>query len=154
MTISYVRKLAEVADRVGQGEDPRTTLLDVIGRENIKGFHPTYRMVLIGTYVRPSTKKITRTDGSVVDFQIGGDKTRTEDRFQSPVGLVLKLGPGCFDGPQFRGFSVEVGDFVFFKVSDSHELFFVDQKTQDGSSARVIADDLIFGKIDDPKTVY
>jgi co-chaperonin GroES (HSP10) len=147
MTVIATRKLADIAERIGLGQDPRQTLLDAVGEENIASYHPAYHVVLVATYARSNKSK-----GGII---LGGDITRAEDRYQSKIGLVLKLGPSCFEGDKFCGFSVKPGDWVHYRVSDAIEFFFVDQMTGlDGASVRLIDDSLVLAKIEDPERVF
>jgi hypothetical protein len=147
MTVTSVRKLSDISYRIALGEDPRQTLIDAIGKNNIDAYHPSFRLVLVATYVRSNMSK-----GGII---LGGDNTLGENRFQGKVGLVLKLGPGCFEHPQFGGFKVEPGDWVHYRTSDADEFFFVDEDTGlDGASVRLVDDTLIKAKVDDPQKVF
>lgn len=144
------RKLAQIAEQIGLGADPRQTLLNAIGIDRIASFEVACNLVLVGTYVRSD-----KTKGGIV---IGGDRTRAEDRYQGIVGLVLKFGP-LVNGPDrpklFDGGPIKVGDWVTFRTSEAHEFFFTDKHSPiDGSSVRLIEDALLMGRIVDPETVF
>lgn len=149
MSVLATRKLAEIAQKIGAGADPRKTLTDMIGERAIAEFEPAYDDVLIATYVRSNV-----TAGGII---IGGDKTRAEDRFQGKVGLVLKCGP-LVDSEKFPGpFTkpIKPGDWVMYRPSDANEFFFVDRKSSlDGVSARVIQQRLLIGRIQDPEAIF
>src|ERR1700679_502228 len=118
MSVTSVRRLAEIADKIGAGADAATTILDSIGRELIDQFEPFHNMVMFGTYVRSD-----KTAGGII---IGGDRTRAEDRFQGKIGLVLKVGPNAFKGKTpdaFGGITVKPGDWIMYRASDAHEFF-------------------------------
>lgn len=150
MTVTSTRKLSEIAERIGKGDDPRQTLIDSIGRTQIENFEPALNLVLVGTYVR--------SDRSPGGIYLGGDRTRAEDRFQGKIGLVLKLGPTVNTQPRaklFAGDPLKVGEWIMYRASDASEFFFVDKKTgMDGSSARLIEDGLIFARVKDPEAIY
>ena len=150
MSVTSVRRLAEIADKIGAGHDPATTIINSIGQDLIDQFEPFHNMVMFGTYVRSD-----KTAGGII---IGGDRTRAEDRFQGKIGLVLKVGPTAFKGktPEaFGGVTVKPGDWIMYKPSDAHEFFFVDRNSPlDGTSARLIEDTLVLGRVRDPESIY
>lgn len=150
MSVTSVRKLADLAEKIGEGKDAATAIVDAIGKKLITDYEPLHNLVLVGTYVRSDVTK-----GGIY---LGGDRTRAEDRFQGKIGLVLKVGPTAFvDTPhvKFGGKTVKAGDWVMYKPSDAHEFFFVDDKSRlDGSSARLIEDTLILARVSDPESIY
>jgi co-chaperonin GroES (HSP10) len=150
MSVTSVRKLSDIAEAIGKGKDARTVLVDAIGKDNIENFEPFHNLILIATYVRSD-----KTQGGII---IGGDRTRAEDRFQGKVGLVLKVGPTAFKGKtaeSFGGITVKAGEWIMYKASDAHEFFFVDEdKPLDGSSARLIEDTLVMGRVADPERIF
>lgn len=150
MTVTSVRKLSDIAEKIAAGKDARTVLIDAIGADNIEGFEPFHNYVLVATYVRGD-----RTKSGII---IGGDRTRAEDRFQGKIGLVLLVGPTAFRGRHknsFGGITVKPGDWIMYRTSDAHEFFFVDKKLSlEGASARLIEDTLIMARVNDPETIY
>ena len=150
MSVTSVRKLSDLAERIGQGGDAATLIVQAIGKKLIAEFEPFHNLVMVGTYARSD-----KTKGGLI---IGGDRTRAEDRFQGKIGLVLKVGPTAFKGKApdvFGGVTVKPGDWVMYKASDAHEFFFVDAKSSlDGSSARLIEDTLILARVADPESIY
>jgi len=153
MTVSATNTLRQIAEQTGN--DPRGAMLRIIG--DYSNFEVAPQKLLVMTYVRRSIRKITRDDGTTVDFQIGGDKTRAEDRFQGKVGLVLKIGPLAFvddDVHKFGGFHAEVGDWVVFRPSDGLEFFHVADNGRDGVPCRLLSDTHVFGFTDDPEKVF
>ena len=144
MTVTATVKLREIAEE--SGSDPVGAVLHAVG--DVSGYHPAYKLLLVGPYVRPSVTKggIYKVD-SVVD----------EDRYQNKVGLVLVVGPGCFVDDEFRkywGFSVKAGDWVYYRGSDTDEMFFVDENGRDGAPCRSVEDIHIKAKVDDPSRLY
>ena len=144
MTVTAGAKLRQIAEE--SGSDPVGAVLRAVG--DVSGYHPAHKFLLVGPYVSPSQTKggIWRVD-SVLD----------EDRYQNKVGLVLAMGPGCFQDwelQKFWGFSVKVGDWVRYRGSDTDEVFFVDENGRDGAPCRDVQDMLIKAKVDDPSRLY
>ena len=150
MSVTSVRKLSDIAEAIGKGKDARTVLVDAIGKDNIENFEPFHNLVLVATYVRSDITK-----GGII---IGGDRTRAEDRFQGKIGLVLKVGPTAFKDDKtvtFGGVIVKPGDWVMYRTSDAEEFGFVDEKSPlDFTSARLIQDTLIKGRVTDPERIF
>lgn len=90
--------------------DPKEHLLSEIGdTSNVEVFN---NQVLVAIYKRPE-----RTASGIFLT----DANRDEDRYQSKVGLIIKMGDAAFadDGGQwFAGATFEAGDWVVFKPSD------------------------------------
>jgi hypothetical protein len=50
---------------------------------------------------------------------------------------------------------VKPGEWIMYKASDAHEFYFVDEKKPlDGSSARLIEDTLVMGRVVDPERIF
>src|ERR1700730_14021694 len=110
MSVVSARKLTEIS--LASAIDPKQAILDAIG--DLSEVEVFYNYLLIGTYIRPE-----KTAGGIIrpDMNVG------EDEWQSKCGLVLKIGPGCFDyEPGYSGQSVEVGDWITFFVGDKRSL--------------------------------
>ena len=149
MTVTSVRKLAEIAKSIGQGADPRQTIIDSIGQKEIDDYEPAANLILIGTYARSDVTKS--------GLFLGGDRTRQEDRFQGKVGLVLKMGPAVNhpSRPMVFATPLKVGDWITYRASDALEFFFVDpKKPLDGTSARLLEDGLVMSRIVNPEAIY
>ena len=148
MSVTATRKLAEIAAL--SGHDPKRAILSAIGQYNIDQFEPFHNLVLVGVYVRPE-----KTVGGII---IGGDKTRSADRFEGKVGLVLKVGPIAFNDDavnKFGGKRVMPGDWVMYRTSDAMEFFFVDRDSRlDGTSVRMVQDIYIQARIENPEWIY
>lgn len=121
--------------------DPACAIWDSIG--DISGFEVVNNQVLVGVYQRPDVK--TKSGLYLADT------TRDEDRYQSKVGLIVKLGPSAYD-PQgsewFRNFVGEVGDWIVFKPSDGWAL------TCNGVLCRMLIDEDTRARITHPDMVY
>lgn len=145
MTVTSSAKLREIAE--GSREDPKAAV-----RAAVKGItdiiEPLHNLILVGTYVRPE-----KTKGGIIRV----DRSLAEDRFQGKVGLVLKVGPIAFKDDnvnKFGGVTVKEGDWVLYRSSDGHEMFYVDENGRDGTPVRLLEDIHIKGRLSDPEKVY
>lgn len=121
-------------------KDPKDVILEEIG--DLSGYELGPSKVLVGIYQRPE-----KTAGGI----ILSTKIQKEDIYQGVVGLVLKLGPGCFeddDANKFHGFSVKVGDWIEYKTSDTEKV------SINGVMCRRLSDVLVKAKISNPDMVY
>jgi co-chaperonin GroES (HSP10) len=120
--------------------DPKQEMLDNIGDiSKVEVFH---NQTLVMVYIRP--------DKTASGLYLA-DKTRDEDRFQGKTGLVLKKGPLAFvddETNKFHGQDVNVGDWVFYRVSDGFPI------TINGQLCRLLEEVHIKGRINEPDTVY
>lgn len=90
---------------------PEEVILDEVGP--LDGIEVLNQQVLVAIYVRPAT----RTEGGVHLAETIVD----EDRYQSRVGMVLKVGPRAFvddERVKFYGFAAKPGDWVVYRPSD------------------------------------
>jgi len=84
--------------------------------------------VLVGVYERPENSR-TKT-GIVLPYQ-----TTDEDKFQSKVGVILKMGPSAFhdkNGVWFANATFNVGDWVGFRANDGWGLKLVSVDPRSG----------------------
>lgn len=122
-------------------EDPKQAILKKVG--DLKGFELFGNQVLIGVYERPE-----KTKSGLILSQI----TRDEDLYQGKAGLVLALGPSAFVSDanyDFKGQSVEPGDWVAIFVSDGRKIMLGDSVT-----CRIVEDQHIRLRIPAPDAVY
>lgn len=120
--------------------DPQDAILKEIG--DISQVEVFNNQLLVAVYIRPQKTK----SGIYLT-----DKTTDEDRFQSKVGLVLKMGPMAFDdntGQWFNGVQVNVGDWIVFRPSDGWSI------TVNNVLCRMIDDMNIKGRVDHPDRVW
>jgi co-chaperonin GroES (HSP10) len=140
MARAKLREIAEAAQL-----DPKQALLNSLGDiSQIEIFH---NQVLVATYIAPE-----KTKGGI----IRPDRSIMEDRFQSKIGLVIKVGPLAFKDDtlaQFGGVTIQEGDWVIAYPSDGRELFSVDA-SDGGTSCRLFADTLIKGRVPDPSIIW
>lgn len=122
--------------------DPKQALTDKIGPvDDIELFHG---QVLVAVYIAPE-----KTAGGIIRPGTNID----EDRHQSKIGLILKMGPNAFrpDAKWSWPDDVEVGDWVFFRVSDGWNV------TVNGSRdnlCRILEDVDVKGRISHPDQVW
>ena len=91
-------------------EDPANEIRKRIG--DISKIEVLHNQILVGVYIRPE-----KTKGGILLTS----QTRDEDRYQGKAGLVLKKGPLAFvddENNKFHGQNVDIGDWVFYRVSD------------------------------------
>ncbi len=120
--------------------DPAADLKKQVG--DLSGTEIFNNQVLVAVYLRPE-----KTVGGI----ILPDQTRDEDRYQGKVGLILKMGPQAFkdDGEKwFSGVDVKVGDWIFFRGSDSWQV------TINKSACRIVDDIHVRGKVSHPDAIY
>lgn len=120
--------------------DPAEELQKKVG--DLSGIEVLHNQILVAVYIRP--------DRTASGLYLA-DKTRDEDRYQGKAGLVLKKGPLAFvddDTNKFHGQNVEVGDWVFYRVSDGFPLML------NGTLCRLLEEVHIKGKINSPDVVY
>jgi co-chaperonin GroES (HSP10) len=138
--------------------DPREAILDRLGKlDDLEIFN---RQVLVAIYKRggPSQEKEQMTAGGIL---IPG-KTAGEDNYQSKVGLVIKLGESAFNdtsGLWFNGVTIELGDWVVFRVSDGLPMDIIGSPPRIDNkvntiSCRLLEDVRILGRIQHPDTVW
>jgi co-chaperonin GroES (HSP10) len=134
--IGKMREIAESSD------DPRTALLNAIGKKTLREFTVLHSQVLIATYVRAA-----KTAGGI----FMPDKVIEEDRWQGNIGLVIALGKGAFkdDGvAQFHGDTLEIGDWVMYVPADGVSLFIRQVP------CRLFQDSRILMKVTNPEIYY
>lgn len=121
-------------------ENPASIIQKKAG--NLKDFTIYGNYILLGVYERPQQTKS--------NIYIP-DQTRGEDKNQGKAGLVLKKGPNAFVSDHnydFKGQTVEIGDWVSIWVSDGRALYV------NGQLCRLVEDQHIRLKIPAPDLVY
>ena len=120
--------------------DPRDALLRAIG--DLKDFDIFHNSVLVAVYQRPE-----KTQKGV----FLPDQHRDEDRFQSKVGVIVKVGDRAFQdssGVYSWPDGIGVGNFVVFRVSDGWSL------TVNKVLCRQLDDTSIRARIQHPDVVW
>ena len=121
-------------------EDPANEIRKRIG--DISKIEVLHNQILVGVYIRPE-----KTKGGILLTP----QTRDEDRYQGKAGLGLKKGPLAFvddDNNKFHGQNVDVGDWVFYRVSDGFPLVL------NGTLCRLLEEVHVKGKIPSPDVVF
>lgn len=120
--------------------DPREALVKAIGSLNKMSIY--HNQLLVAVYLRPQ-----RTESGIYLTEQHLD----EDRNQSKVGLVVKVGPQCFDDPTqvwFKDMEVKLHDWVIFRPSDGWGI------TVNGVLCRLLQDINIKGRVEHPDQVW
>jgi co-chaperonin GroES (HSP10) len=125
--------------------DPAAEIYRSLG--NISDVEVCSNQILVAVYIRPE-----KTAGGL----ILPDATRDEDKYQSKVGLIVKMGPdACLEWRDDAKFSV--GDWIVFRVSDGWSLGIKNDAAPSGSSGvicRMLSDDSIRMRISHPERVW
>ena len=145
------------ATLVVHDEDPADKICELAG--NIDDIEIFNNKVLVAIYQRASESKTT---GGIILTH----KTTDEDKYQSKVGLLIKMGPRAFvdlnDPPKWFVDQDDMaeGDWVFFRPSDGMSMTFA-SKDSDGKQqlllCRLLDDTSIMGRINSelgPDRVY
>lgn len=120
--------------------DPKETLLKALG--SLKDIEIYHNQVLCAVYIRPEKTK----SGIYLP-----DQHLQEDRSQSKVGLVIKMGPDAFvdsSGTWFKDVKIDLGDWLVFRPADGWSI------TVNGVLCRILDDTNIRGRIKHPDTVW
>lgn len=120
--------------------DPRDALIQALG--NLKDVDVFNAQILVATYIRPQKTK----SGIFLT-----DKTTDEDRFQSKVGVIVKMGGSAFKddtGVWFQGIKFHVGDWVVHRASDGWSL------TINNVLCRLLDDTAVRARIQHPDMVW
>jgi len=120
--------------------DPKDDLIKAVG--SIDGLDLYHNQILCAVYIRPE-----KTKGGIVL----PDQHRNEDRHQSKVGLILKVGPDAFvdeSGVWFKDVSVKTGDWIVFRPSDGWSI------TVNGVLCRILKDENVRGRVSHPDLVW
>ena len=120
--------------------DPKAEILQNIGSTD--GLDIFHNQILCVVYMRPEKTK----GGIVLPTQ-----HRDEDRHQSKVGLIIKMGPDAFvdeTGTWFKGVEVKMHDWIVFRPSDGWSI------TVNGVLCRILKDESIRGRVSHPDQVW
>jgi hypothetical protein len=126
--------------RMTHDVDPTKKILDEIG--DLSTVEIFNNQILVGVYIRPQKTK----SGLYLS-----DKTTDEDRFQSKVGLLLKVGSRAFEENEegwFKGDKFSLHDWLVFRPSDGWSI------TVNGVLCRMLADTQVKGRVKFPDEVW
>jgi co-chaperonin GroES (HSP10) len=121
-------------------DDPKEILMKELG--DISDVEIFNNQVLCAVYIRPQKTK----SGIFLTAQ-----TVDEDKYQSKVGLVLKLGESAFDGSfkaKYSDIDFVAGEWAVFRPSDGWSV------TVNGVLCRILDDVDIRGRIQQPDQVW
>jgi co-chaperonin GroES (HSP10) len=119
---------------------PDQAILDKIG--DTSDFELFNNQVLVATYMRP--------DKTASGLYLT-DQHRDEDKFQSKVGLIIKMGPSAFQdarGQWFKGETFSLHQWVVFRPADGWSI------TVNDTMCRVLDDTNVRARIQHPDTVW
>ena len=120
--------------------DPAGALVKELG--DLSSVEVFNNQMLVAVYIRPQKTK----SGIILTSQ-----TTDEDRFQSKVGLVVKMGPSAFvdnSGEWFGDVEIGEGDWIVFRPSDGWSI------TVNGVLCRMIDDVNVKARVDQPDRVW
>lgn len=120
--------------------DPREVLYADLG--DLSDVEVFNNHVLVAIYKRPEKTK----SGIILTAT-----TRDEDRYQSKVGLVIKLGASAFEkdaGTWFKGIHIMLGDWLVFRPSDGWSI------GVNEVDCRIVEDIHIMGRVRFPDQVW
>jgi co-chaperonin GroES (HSP10) len=110
--------------------------------------------IAVKVHQRDPMKKIQRDDGTEVDFYKHTERTVSEDKYQSVVGLVVGVGPQAYMGLNTDGSKrfpegpwCKVGDIVIFPRYSGAQVKFR------GVPLVIFPDDQVMGIIEDPEDI-
>ena len=133
-------------------EDPKEKIIAEAG--NLDDVEVMHNQVLIGLYTRPENLK---TAGGIILTY----KTTDEDRYQTKVGVILKIGSGAFDptSPWWKNHpGFDVGDWVTFRSVDGWTVTLVSHDKKTGKKSeqlcRLMGDEKITMRISSPDRIY
>lgn len=120
--------------------EPKKAILDEIG--DTKSFELFNNSILVATYIRPQVTK----SGIILT-----ENTVNEDRYQSKVGLLIKMGPNAFqpnDEGWFTGETFNLHDWIVFRPSDGWSI------NVHGVECRILLDTQVRGRVEAPDEVW
>ena len=126
--------------RMEHDVDPKQALLKELG--DISQFEIFNNQILCAVYIRPKKTK----SGIYLS-----DQTTDEDRYQSKVGLIIKMGPQAFvdeTNSWFSGNEANVDDWIVFRPSDGWSI------TVNNVLCRILDDTSVRGRIKHPDNVW
>ena len=129
-------------------EDPKEKIFKEAG--DLSQIEIMNNQVLVGLYTRPDELKTT---GGILITH----KTTEEDRYQTKVGVILKMGPKAFDkdsewfegGPTFK-----VGDWISFRSMDGWTVTLFSPGQKDGQLCRLMDDRAVKMRVSHPDRIY
>lgn len=114
-------------------KDPKDELWEKLG--DLKDVEVFNNQVLVAVYLRSNTMKLAGKDFILTD------NTTSEDRYQSKVGMIIKMGPSAFQDPKgvwFNGAEFSEGDLVVYRSSDGLAMELVNPVSKNIKDSKVL----------------
>lgn len=132
--------------------NPKTELLKKVG--NIDWLKLRANQVLCAVYIRPNEFKIK--GGTTLYLP---DKTVDEDRFQSKVGLIIKMGPLAFVDDENTKFldadKCKLHDWIVYRASDGWMMTITGDGSESGRVlCRVFVESDVRAVISEPDAIW
>jgi len=138
--------------------DPKTVITNALG--DLSKIETSNNQVLVAVYQRGGTgdgKEIKTAGGILVPV-----KNLEEDRFQSKVGLIVKVGPLAFkddSGKYAWPDDIGVGDWVMYRASDGWSFEIIGDPPRVDNKVnkvlcRLLDDTAIRARIQHPDTIW
>lgn len=113
--MKHVEGRLSVKDAWFDGEKAR--IREQISERMLKDFHMTLNRILVAVFVRPDNTDPVRVRGIILPTSY-----TNEDLYQGVAGLVLKLGPRCYEDSDVMTWKppdkMEEGDWVLIRRGD------------------------------------
>lgn len=117
--------------------------LDELVNETYKEAHPLRYQIVVRIY----TPKIeTKTSGGLILATSTIEKKHQDDKFINFVGLIVKMGPGCYEDISKYN-NIKVGDWVMFPRAAAHTY------EHKGLTSASITEDRLIQRVDDPRVI-
>jgi len=112
----------------------------------IDGLEVAAYHVLVGVYVRPEMT----AKGVIIPNTAG---PRVEDVWQGKVGMIIKVGPLCFEGGEAKRFTKvpEVGNWIVFNIGDT---FAFQLGHGEGTRCRMVFQEDVKLVVENPDYIY
>jgi co-chaperonin GroES (HSP10) len=124
--------------------DPREALIKSLG--NLDDVDIFNNQILVAVYQRGANGPKKTTGGIFLP-----DQHLEEDRFQSKVGVIVKMGESAFhdaSGVWFKGIKFNLGDWVVYRASDGWSL------SVNKVLCRLLDDTVVRARIQHPDMVW
>lgn len=122
--------------------DPKEDIINKLG--SLDHFELFNNQVLVAVYKRPEKTK----SGLYLT-----ENTRSDDRYQSKVGLIVKMGPSAFEDNEegwFQDTEFNLHDWIVYRPSDGWEITLGDQPI----ICRILIDTQIRARVNHPDQIW
>lgn len=107
-----------------------------------------FHHVIVAKYIREKLG-----NGSLLAAQ----QTKLEDKYQSKIGVVLKVGPAAFQNDRdfdFRGITVDPGEWVMFRMSDGWDFDYTPPGATEAIHMKMLEDSNLRCRVGNPERIY